>query len=345
MKFEEYYSPSSTLYEDVEEIVSMDNWEYDQINILILNIIIKYIWEYLGRAWREIEIIKQRVYSTLAPDTLNKGMDNLQSLVWVGLAMWDSFPLDCLCDIKQTAAIFREIALCTKFRDDDFFWLDMWSWTWILSLAAYISWKRKGLNKGLVVSIDQSGNAVEKWARVLSPLVWWYDFQGRVWDILDINTYKWLDMRKLSFWIGETIAVITPSFSIDTGDGELDFGDERENFFANIQKMVDPFPHLLSLHVREYPWIYEQIKNWDTAMFPNFIKKLYIPDGNDSTLTLTSSSHKWALKLYQVWKDFEQYEWFDVKEKRWRDSDDVKEGDIDGEIFSKIFGDLFPWNN
>ena len=46
MKLEEYFLEWSTLYEDVEEVIGIDDEKREEINILIMNIIIKYIASY-----------------------------------------------------------------------------------------------------------------------------------------------------------------------------------------------------------------------------------------------------------------------------------------------------------
>jgi len=337
MKLEEYYNDSTSLYEDVEELVGIDKESRDQLNILVLNIVLKYITEYLEISERPIDLIKKRVHKIMYD---RRGLNDINQLAQIAKWVWwwhdpiidimqwlpigDDFWLDCLLDINQTSAIFKEIALEDKFESDNFQSLDLGSWTWILSLAAYIAWKRKWEAKWEILFVDQSKEAIDKSAKIFAPLSWNYNFNWLKGDIIDPKLYTQLELSELSFFISETISNTTPPFSIDIWDWELMYGSDLDEKIANFQKFVDPFPIVLSHFIKNYPELYTKIKARKIAMFPNFATKQYKPDVFRSTINLTTWTNNEGLQLHKIWEEFDVYEWLDVVQPRWEHKDEEK---------------------
>jgi hypothetical protein len=188
LQLQDYFSEKTTFYEDIEEIIWLNKEERGKLNILTLNIIIKFISSYLFIEESNIEWIKRRVNEIIESRFLEKWLDHLWVLTGTSfIPTGDHFALDCLLDIRQTSAIFKEVALNKWFKTDwDWFQsIDLWAGTWILSIAAYIAWKRNQKNTWEIIVIDQSSEAISNFWKIVKPLKWVYNFNWRVWNILD----------------------------------------------------------------------------------------------------------------------------------------------------------------
>ncbi len=320
IQLQDYFSEKTTLYEDIEEIIWLSKEERDKLNMLTLNIIIKFISSYLFIKESNIEWIKRRVNEIIESRFYEKWLDHLWVLTGSSfIPTWDHFALDCLLDIRQTSAIFKEVALNEWFETDWFQSIDLWAGTWILSIAAYIAWKRKQKNSWEIIVIDQSTEAISKFLRIVQPLNWVYDFKWRVWNILDKDIYNWLNLDELSFWISETISTTTPSFSLDTQDWGVYFENEFAEYMMLLNTFMDPYPLVLGLFTKLFPVLYRRFQTKKTAMFPDFANWLYKPAQYYSTIDLKTWNSKIPLRLDKIWWEFDEYEDLWVSPKRWEE--------------------------
>lgn len=319
MKLNEYYEEGSSLYENVEELTAIDANKRDEINVLVLNVVLKYLTSYLWIKETNIESIKNKVHELLGGSImLNRGFDNMSTIMWKESSM-DSFWLDCLLDLKQSSAVFKEIAFDTSFTETDVFKsLDLWSWSGILTLATYIAWLRKGIKKWEIYFVDQSKTWVERSKNILWKLSWDYQFYWKIWDITHADTYKDLPLESLSYLVSETIWDSTPSFCLDPEDWELTLFNEFDKYFVNIFTNLDPFPKVMSLLTNLSPELYQKIKKGKVWMFPNFLNKLYIPDGDNSKLLLKTWISKKLVNLGDAWMEFDSFEDLSTGQKRWK---------------------------
>lgn len=315
MKLTEYYSQQSSIQDDIDWLIWIDEKKKEEINILILNIVLKYITLYLDIKETHIELIKDRVHELLAIENVDLSMSHWELLF---KKTTDRFWITCLLDIRQTSAIFKEIALDNNYIiDDGFKWLDLWSWTWILTLAMGISWLRKWAKNGQIYYIDQSVNWINKSTQILQNLWLPYDFSWKIWDILDKKMYIDIPLDSLSYLVSETIWNTTPSFSIDPEDWELIFFSMFDKIMEKEFLKWDPFPSVVSTLTNLSPTLYQKIKNMKTWMFPNFLTKRFVPDDSNSKLLLRTWT-SWKLELLKyAWKEFDSFQDLWTGSERW----------------------------
>ena len=259
IKLSEYYSEKTSLYEDVENLVIINENNRDEINVLVLNIVLKYLTSYLDIQETSIENIKLRVQEILNADLwILSNLSNEENTI----RTIERFLLDCLLDIRQTSAIFKEISFDKSFEETNAFnWLDLWSWSWILTLAMYVSALRNWASEWNIYYVDQSVKWVNKTTEILNWLWWKFNFSGRVSDILDRDTYNDIPLDNLSYLVSETISNTTPSFSIDPEDGELTLFSELDEYMLQIMLQWDPYPSIISTVTGLSPELYQNIKN------------------------------------------------------------------------------------
>lgn len=84
MKLEEYYNSDSNLYEDIEELISIDKTKVDEINVLVLNAVIKYATSYMFVGETNISTIKSKIHSIVdqSPKAIWLSKDILSKLSW-----------------------------------------------------------------------------------------------------------------------------------------------------------------------------------------------------------------------------------------------------------------------
>ena len=262
--------------------------------------------------------IKEKVHSLLEDLSSQRRLDNL-SIILGNETSLDLFWLDCLFDKKQSSAIFKEIAFDWAFDQKEVFKsLDLWSWTWILSLASYIAWKRKKCKKWEIYFVARSKKSVNLSIEILKKLSWDFTFSWLVWDIIHESTYKELPMTELSYLISETIWTLTPPFWLDVDNGELFLNSDVPEFLLEMISYWDPFPYIMSLITKISPDLYQNIKKWKVWMFPNFPRKLFIPNNSQSTIELKTSPSNNPIKLYNVWLEFDHFEDLDLNQYRWK---------------------------
>jgi hypothetical protein len=136
-------------------------------------------------------------------------------------------------------------------------------------------------------------------------------------------------------WLSETISDMTPSFWYDLDDMEIiKYSDDSIipfdmpwiNMWDSIitQELIDPYPDLFEKSMKEIPNFIENIKSWNSFMFPDYLNKKYIPDWEDSTIKLKTYSEWWKLSLWETRDEFINFPKIYNKDSRWQNKEERK---------------------
>ena len=151
------YFTETPIRDDFDSLCDSDlSCETDrtQVNELVLNFVIKYLALYLGVEHAHIAEMRERICE-LVDEAYED--DKLYNPFLTGVQVdhiygndpgVDYFPLSCIADIRQTAAIFKEIMFNKGFTaSDTFTGLDFGSGTGILLIAMLIAAKRNAIQE------------------------------------------------------------------------------------------------------------------------------------------------------------------------------------------------------
>jgi len=278
-----------------------------EVNDLIINLVVKYALEYLEIEHKTISKtrhqIKKIIRKNINTDAQTYNTDHAKS---------DLYPLNCLLDIRKTAAIVKEIIFNKSKNDNDTkLCLDLGSGTGILLLASIISELRKKAKKIIAVGIDHNKPATEQSQKTLNKL-----FHEREQvsikivrgSLINLFNIKELEENKenLSTWVSETINPETPLFDTNNDNIEIDF-----HGLNKIQEYIDidPFPLCIANTLDEFPDFYKKVKNQEIFMFPDCITGKYKPhDTKGESLLLETSRLNIELPLKYTSAEFLNYE-------------------------------------
>ena len=294
----------------------------EAVNRLVLNFLVKYLASYL-------EIQDQPTFRRLAEEirlvtefTVLGALGEYEEEGDVGAdsAMGDNYAVRCLYDLRQTAAIFKEVVFNDRFeRDESFFGLDLGSGTGILTIAMALAARRKGVGETRCVGIDRTSVAVDRATKVAQKLGMTKEILYVCDDLLrPILIKKFVHENQLSFWVSETISIAIPAFDPFAPGFDLNLKAPRGR---KSELRSDPFVEVLKKTIDAVPDFLENVKSGKTAMFPDIVSGLYVPDGNRSTIALKTGLGK-PLPLERLGQEFEAYEDLGSKHRRWAKEED-----------------------
>jgi hypothetical protein len=287
------------------------------VNRLILSFLVKYLAAYL-------EIPDQKTPRALAEEirlvtefTVLGALGEYEEMgdVKANSSMGDNYAVRCLYDLRQTAAIFKEIVFNDRFeKREPFFGLDLGSGTGILTIAMVLTAKRKGIEKIHCVGIERSSVAVERATKVAERLGLGKEIEFVCDDLLKPSLIKkFIQENQLSFWVSETISIAVPKFDPFAPGFDLNLKSPRGR---KSELRSDPFVEALKKTIDTAPDFLEDVKSGKTAMFPDIVSRLYAPDGNRSKINLKTGLGK-PLELERLGQEFEAYEDLGSKHRRW----------------------------
>jgi len=287
------------------------------VNRLVLNFLVKYLAAYL-------EIPAQPTPRRLAEEirlvtefTVLGALGEYEEIgdVKANSSMGDNYAVRCLYDLRQTAAIFKEIVFNDRFqKGEPFFGFDLGSGTGILTVAMVLAAKRKGISKVRCIGIERSSVAVERAEKVAKKLGLGKEIEFICDDLLKPSLIKkFIQPNQLSFWVSETISIAVPKFDPFAPGFDLNLKSPRGR---KSELRSDPFVEVLKKTIDADPDFLENVKSGKTAMFPDIVSRLYVPDGNRSTITLKTCFGK-PLPLERLGQEFEAYEDLGSKHRRW----------------------------
>lgn len=289
----------------------------EAVNRLVLNFLVKYLAAYLeipdqksARALaEEIRLVTEFTVLCAQGDFVEGGDVDIES------QGGDNYAVRCLYDIRQTAAIFKEIVFNDGFkREKSFFGLDLGSGTGILTVAMALAAKRKGIAEIRCVGIERSFVAMERATKVTEKLGLSATIEFVCDDLLKPNLIKkFVHENFLLFWVSETISIAVPKFDPSAPGFDLNLKLTRGR---KSELRSDPFVEVLKKTIDEIPNFLESVKSGITAMFPDMANGLYVPDGNRSKINLKTGLGK-PLPLERLGEEFEAYEDLGSKHRRW----------------------------
>ena len=297
----------------------------EAVNRLVLNFLVKYLAAYL-------EIPSQPTPRKLAEEirlvtefTVLGALGEYEEMgdVRANSSMGDNYAVRCLYDLRQTAAIFKEIVFSDRFeKRESFFGLDLGSGTGILTMAMVLAARRKGIRNIHCVGIERSSVAVELAAKVAERLGLAKEIKFVCDDMLKPNLIKkFVQSNPLSYWVSETISIAVPKFDPFAPGFDLNLKSPRGR---KSELRSDPFVEVLKKTIDANPDFLENVKSGKTAMFPDMVSGLYMPDGNRSKITLKTGLGK-PLELERLGQEFESYEDLGSKHRRWAREEDYQD--------------------
>ncbi|MBN2096219.1 hypothetical protein JW752_02350 [Candidatus Peregrinibacteria bacterium] len=290
-----------------------------EVNELVMNLAIKYLAAYLEVAPADIAVMRGKIHRAIARRKSSQANPLIVQQYGVDMAGEgsDDFPVRCLADSRQTAAIFKEIAFADRFKANGrFVGVDWGSGTGILTLAMAIAARRQRISERLSIGVDLRERAVRHSRRVLK-----FALDSNETQIICSNILKsrilpdLLKKHPLHFWVSETISRTTPPIDFE----RRDFGfTPREIMYRDkYEASDDPFPEFLGQTMNAMPDFLGRVRRGEIAMFPDIANRLYYPHKEHSLLTLKTGL-KTALRLEDVGREFKDYEDLGESWKRWR---------------------------
>ena len=283
-----------TLEDDIRKLQTLELW-VNWLNTIIQSLVLKYIQRYFQA---------EDVAASLA--IMEDLIDRNPWFTMLWNPTQEAFWIQCLSDISTTSAIVKEIIFNDKFQiSDTFCSCDLWSWSGILSLAAYISWLRKWATRGGLFLIDKEEVGLEKSMKALESIVTIsFDVICILWDITEPETLEKLWESKINSWISETISLQTPRMKIDESRKIVQIHKADREFY-DLARIIDPFPEVVQALLNRHATFIDDVRAWKSVFFPDFVNWLYVPKGEKSTLTLKSSDTPDISRfLKQVGSDF-----------------------------------------
>lgn len=315
----------------------------EQVNQLVLNFVIKYVAEYLRAKHDDESDIRAKVEARLAVTTDDTKSLLLQMIGGIidesipGSHQSDLFPLQCATDLRSTAAIVKEIIFNKGFQlypEYGFTSIDLGSGTGILAMASIVAGMRKRARSITTVALDLSEKAITESKRVMEGVIGRLRYKGEVnlviesVDITRRGLMRVFEGMPLSFWISETIDQETPAIKA-TGDGVRLTSTNRMHLGMHAlgaARQIDPYQMVLDRTLKDRRCFYDDVRVGRTAMFPDVINGLFLPDGQESTLLLSTSGIDRRLALPEAGTEFADYEDLGV-EKRWVEGASDQEND------------------
>ena len=317
---EEYFNDRS-LRSDTESLSDPKlNFETHrtEVNDIIINLVIKYLASYLKVAHTDILTMRRKIHCMLTQKQSSDSDPLILAQYGTDIAGEgsDNFPVRCLADIQQTAAIFKEIAFNESFdANGRFVGIDWGSGTGILTLAMAISARRQEIDERLSIGVDVRELAANNSRRVLKEALGNGEAKILCKDILKSRILQdLLKKHPLHFWVSETISRATPPIDLERRDFGL---TTREIMYRDYHEASDdPFPEFLDKTMNVLPDFLDRVRVGETAMFPDIANQLYYPHRGWSLLTLNTGLKK-PLRLTDIGREFEGYEDLGGNCKRW----------------------------
>lgn len=326
--FDQYYRRDLSLPDAVNEL-SNPGLDYskdrEQVNDLVINLVIKYIVSYLKLDDRDFEKLNSDVSSAVR-NSPQEIMAFLASTI-AGLRgeaaghLSEKMAIQCLCAIKDTSAIFKEIAFNDQFdAGNHFVGVDFGSGTGILMVASLIAARRKKINNVAILGLDILNQAVVESSRVLSEIDPKKNMIVQRADISRMEPYGVFQrIPSLSHWISETFGYLTPKVRVVDDDLEIPM-DKASLTAIMSNKGSDPFPFVVGNTLQAIPSFAYDVRGKSTAMFPDLINGLYLPDMDNSSMALRTGVDQNHRRLDKIGNEFDDYQSFSV-EPRWQFED------------------------
>lgn len=325
----------STLREDFESLADpkLDfETDRDAVNRLVVNFVIKYMGAYLEVPFKPNARAYVQEIKMIVDFTVLCAVSQVEEAGDVDPASegGDNYALRCLYDIRQTAAIFKEIVFNDRFQAEDrFFGLDLGSGTGILTVAMALAAKRKGIRNIKVIGIERSKIAVGRARKSVAALGFEKEIEFLCADLLKPGLIEsliegsgtstnHLTPIPLSYWVSETISIAIPKFDPFKPGFDLHLKSARGR---KSELRSDPFVEVLKKTIDADSKFLGNVKSANIAMFPDMANGLYAPDGNRSRITLRTGPKK-PLPLERLGQEFEGIEDLGGKHRRW----DTEEG-------------------
>lgn len=296
--------------------------ERSKIHILIVNLLYKYLAEYLELDPNDLEGIYRGFKERFERD------GPLAAAIHDPLhpnRYTDQFALNCLADIPATAAIFREIIFGETWAKPPkrFYSVEFGSGTGILTLASAILGRRSGLEKPQSVGYECQTQAVECSRRTLSHLLRPDEFHIEHVDLLaGRNSQKAIQqMREIMrpnpvLWIAEIVNVVTGGFRLldrnpsGKANYKLIMDGDRESLATLGKNMsIDPFIPVLHYTLQADPQFPQKVEEGRVRMWPDPVHRRFYPDpkGN-TTIVLTTDICPNRIPLHRIGHEFGMYE-------------------------------------
>lgn len=300
----------------------------EQVNERVINFVVKYLGVYLGLEEPfSAEAVDQALKTRLQSQPM--AFKNVMLGAMSGDMFGDSdlFSIQCIADLRATAAIFKEIAFADDWENhnDSFYGLDFGTGSGILLAAMLVAANRRKIKNVATVGIDFQATALANVEQALSSFAPPDSFMFEVGDACDPSLHRALLTTPPNMWVSETIALTTPRHFIDE-DGELCMKqDPISSMTMELETQNDPFPFVLHASLYADPAFYRRIFTRKMFMFPNPVNCTYAPDESNSTLALKSydGAHR---SLGASRAEFAGFECFTDKYQgieRWMDIDEA----------------------
>lgn len=323
------YDTNQSIDNDIEDIIKLKN-DDKKLDILIMNVIQKYSLFYMLWEWKldeklSLENIRDEIkYRILSLEKEKKDLifeqyysrkfferKTKQLLKTEKKELeWYMYSLDCLLDIHSTAEIFKEIIL-SKIQKKDSIWLvELGSWSWIFSLAWFISSQKSWNLNTKWMLFDQASKSIIHSDNVLNQL---NITREKVYilnrDITLKNSYEYLEyFGSIDIIIAEIFSKHIARFKYDWNSKTL-VSNERFSWDFNLKneesRNVDPLFEALNLLNRLHK-IFDKTEKWETILFPDLTKNHLNINWEDSSLYLKYLEKN--LNLKDIWNTFKNFQ-------------------------------------
>lgn len=252
------YNCETSLKEDIDILCNPKILVDDDI---IINIVVKYFYAYrypesvfekvnlkkieeLFWIWNYFfSLVNKKQKDVIWYANLINELKYFQDNVY-GLAM--------LWDIASTSKIFWHIVKqkINRSEKNNYFWLDMWTWTGILLLAQKIQAKRNFFAEKEIenIWIEIQKNQADRANVLANTLDFW---RVIVWDTTKSNTFKnIINNKSISYITNETIP--NPWISMDWENDPFfqNFQNMYKNYWLYIDKATKMFPSNLIVNIK-----------------------------------------------------------------------------------------------
>lgn len=318
-RMEDYFDPRRSLRDRLEELsdpTEFSNHENPRVNTAVMGLVVKFLCDYLQILETNVNAIQDQV--RLKVGRLEKEdmpMVSRHAFQMTTEGITDAFGVQCLSDIRVTAALLKEIMFNNSFkRNDQFLGVDFGSGTGILSAAMLIAARRNFCREITLVLVDSQYNSLQHSTRVLDGLGG-INTQHLHADLRDDRLYEIFAPPLLpNFCVSETIGHTTPAIlhashkGIKWREGEIS---------RVINGAIDPYMDVLDGLMRFSPNFYHRVLSGEAALFPNPINGDFIPDNHKTRLLLRTGPTQEHIPLDSIRNEFMSFEDFSLPTLRW----------------------------
>lgn len=346
-ELEKYYEPDRPIQKEVDALTD-PKLEHEshrgQVNELIMNMVIKYLAVYLEVDPRDVESLKRLAVEKSKMGGIDDLMGGLSAALGAlngerSTHTSESFALNCLSDVRVTAAIVKEIIFNQRCRvvGGEHVSFDFGSGSGILTLASMISGARKEANMIAGLGFEVNDQAVANSVRTLGSVLGESSFRIINADVTDPRFWKDCVRPGASItnWVSETISRTTLGFNVDDNDFVLN-RDDKTDFLLSLNATKDPFPEIVQRTVGFRPGFFDQVRNGEVSMFPDIVNGHFTSDGENAQIRFTTGLSQELAPLHCAGAEFLGYEDLGA-DKRWEESTPEKEAGIHRDL-DTIFG-------